>query len=440
MKFLINKAVFVFFIFFFILSSIALAQTVIINNQQYVCENIDSVDPEDYGASCTTDPDFCTTGVIINTQGYECGDLDLVSPADYGDIACTDDPDACIIITCIDNDNDGYGIEGYTEGCTYSAVDCDDNNADINPGAIEIFNNGIDENCDGKDATFKIGNYPKKLYADGVTIYSVPVTWTGVPSTDLSVRVELKYNDQTYITDGTWDHINTADGTYNINFIVPKTAQSANVYNFVAMIYPFGKDHWNDKLAWDYTLTDVEIIGDSDNDGYFADTDCDDNNADINPGAEEVCDGLDNNCNGLIDENDQIAPVTTHNAPSDWVNHNVNITLTAFEEGSPACGVKEINYRINNGAWITVPGSNANTLISEEGSNIIEYYAVDNSGNKETIKSIEVNIDKTKPVSNIIAKGIEGLSNWYVSTVKIIINATDSLSGIKNLNLTINKK
>ena len=32
-------------------------------------------------------------------------------------------------------------------------------------------------------------------------------------------------------------------------------------------------------------------------------TDCDDTNPDINPASTEVCDGLDNNCNGEIDEN-----------------------------------------------------------------------------------------------------------------------------------------
>ncbi|MCB9338945.1 MAG: hypothetical protein H6577_12520 [Lewinellaceae bacterium] len=41
---------------------------------------------------------------------------------------------------------------------------------------------------------------------------------------------------------------------------------------------------------------------DDDNDGYGLACECDDTDANINPGATEACDGLDNNCNGQIDE------------------------------------------------------------------------------------------------------------------------------------------
>lgn len=42
---------------------------------------------------------------------------------------------------------------------------------------------------------------------------------------------------------------------------------------------------------------------DEDGDGFVpADGDCDDGDPTINPGAEEVCDGRDNDCNGEIDE------------------------------------------------------------------------------------------------------------------------------------------
>ena len=46
-----------------------------------------------------------------------------------------------------------------------------------------------------------------------------------------------------------------------------------------------------------------DALVDADNDGVEASVDCDDNNPSVYPGADEVCDGLDNDCNDAVDDN-----------------------------------------------------------------------------------------------------------------------------------------
>jgi len=54
------------------------------------------------------------------------------------------------------------------------------------------------------------------------------------------------------------------------------------------------------------TLDAWQVCRDADNDGYTEDVDCDDGNAAINPLAAEQCgDGIDNNCDNVVDENCQ---------------------------------------------------------------------------------------------------------------------------------------
>ncbi len=51
-----------------------------------------------------------------------------------------------------------------------------------------------------------------------------------------------------------------------------------------------------------FELAESYFYRDLDNDGFFTDVDCDDNDDTVYPGAPELCDEKDNDCNGIVDD------------------------------------------------------------------------------------------------------------------------------------------
>ena len=71
-----------------------------------------------------------------------------------------------------------------------------------------------------------------------------------------------------------------------------------------------------------------DILSDEDNDGFRSNEDCNDQDPLVYEGAEEICDGLDNNCDGQVDE----GVLITYYADSDGDGFgNLNITTQSGE-------------------------------------------------------------------------------------------------------------
>ena len=121
------------------------------------CTCVDE-DGDGYGATVCEN---CTYGAL------DCNDSDAavnpgVDEAGDGNPVCSDgvdndcdsliddqEPACAATITCVDLDGDGYGSPADAS-CDSPLLDCDDTDAEVNPGATEIYGDGIDNDCNGE--------------------------------------------------------------------------------------------------------------------------------------------------------------------------------------------------------------------------------------------------------------------------------------------------
>ncbi len=235
----------------------------------------------------------------------------------------------------LDNDSDSYGdpddsvfTSSSLKPANYIAQgdDCDDGNANINPGAVEQ-DNGIDDNCNGDvDEGIGVQNWYQDGDSDG---------WgTGTP-----VSATAGTKPAGYVSaNGDCNDANPA--------INPGAGEADNGID----------DNCNNQIdegleqTW-YLDADGDAYGDPGTTAFTSSTlkpanyiaqggDCNDGNASINPGAAELDNGIDDNCNNQTDEGFAV---------TDWYFDGDNDSYGTGSAVSATAGTKPAGYVANGG-------------------------------------------------------------------------------------------
>jgi hypothetical protein len=246
------------------------------------------------------------SGFVEEEQATDCDDNDPEIHPD-ADERCNGIDDDCdgeideeaTLTLHHDADGDGWGDATVTsEGCEPSEgwvlddSDCDDGDAAVNPAATELCD-GIDNDCDGavdEDDADDAATWYADADADGAG--------------DADEALEACSAPSGYVADDS----DCDDGDAAVNPAATELCDGIDNDCDGAV----DEDDADDAATW-YLDADADGAGDADEaleacsapSGYVADdSDCDDGDAAVNPAATELCDGIDNDCDGAVDEDD----------------------------------------------------------------------------------------------------------------------------------------
>ncbi|OGH86196.1 MAG: hypothetical protein A2294_03295 [Candidatus Magasanikbacteria bacterium RIFOXYB2_FULL_38_10] len=264
-------------------------------------ENCDGTADEGYQAPTTA----CGTGVCASTGLMTCvngGLVDTCLPGPAGVEACNGLDDNCNdlideegALGCqtyyADWDQDSYGTSDSRCWCAPSfiytaanSLDCNDMNAAIHPGATEVCN-GLDDDCNNEVDEDVLSIFFEDSDSDTYGNRSMWLMACSVP--------------QGYVTDD-------ADCDDTRSNVHPGAAETCDGLDndcdtetdegVQSLFYrdADGDNYGNVSITASACATPTGFVNNS--------TDCNDESAAIHPGATELCNSLDDNCNGQTDE------------------------------------------------------------------------------------------------------------------------------------------
>ena len=270
-----------------------------------------------------------------------------------------------------DGDGDGYGNPGGSkvensqpDGYVKDNTDWNDNDAKIYPGAEEICDN-IDNNCNSQVDEGLTTTYYIDADGDG---YGDP-----------EVSQDACSQPSGYVTDST----DCDDTDASINPVAEEITDDG-IDNDCDGLY--AKTYYEDADGDGYGNPEVSQVDTSQPYGYVTDnTDCNDNNAYINPGMTEIIgDWIDQNCNGMIDEIQVPGHYSTIQEAIDASSDGDTVLVDdgAYVENIKFNG-KAVTVKSDNGAESTIIDGNASGSVvtfssGEKSGSVLDGFTVTN--------------------------------------------------------------
>ncbi len=270
------------------------------------CFDCDDADPDRTPGA----PELCEPGSLADQRDNNC------DPSDDAD---------SLVEFRLDADGDGYGVaagaewlcgptpEGRVPCSGDCPEDCDDADPAVFPGAAEICD-GLDNDCDGVQAPDDVDADLDGRPACGTTADGDPLDCDDSDPTVFRGAAELCDGQDNDCMDGIpGDEVdNDLDGwaACAADQVDPPFMLQADCDDDDPAINPgmsevacdLVDNDCNGLLHPDETDADIDLVTECGPDGVpgTADDDCDDSNPTVLPGASELCDALDNDCDGVV--------------------------------------------------------------------------------------------------------------------------------------------